>query len=69
MKDISSLIELYATGKISLDGFFVELESSGNLDNNKIIECCNKHISTLNSFFYNAELLAVFTEDTMYSFI
>ena len=69
MKDISRLIELYATGKISLDGFFVELESGGNLDNNKIIECCNKNISTLNSFLYNVELIAVLTEYTMYSYI
>ncbi len=69
MQDISSLIELYANNKISLETFFIELESSGNLDNNKIIECCNKNISTLNSFFSNAKLLAVFTEYTMYNCI
>ncbi len=69
MKDISRLIELYAAGKISLNGFLVELEFDDDLDKNQIIEYCNKNISTLKSFFYDAEILVVFTEYIIYGFI
>ena len=69
MKDTSRLIELYATGKISLDGLFAELEFDDDLDKNQIIEYCNKNISTLNSFFYDAEILVFFTEYIIYGFI
>ncbi len=69
MKNTSRLIELYSTGKISLDGLFAELEFDDDLDKNQIIEYCNKNISTLNSFFYDAEILVFFTEYIIYGFI
>ena len=69
MKNTSRLIELYATGKLSLGSLFVELESRHSLDNNQIIEYCNKNISTLNSFFYDAEILVFLTEYIIYGFI
>ena len=49
MKDTCDLIELYAAGKISLDGLFAELESSCTLDKNQIIEYCTQQILIINS--------------------